>query len=268
MGFILIDMKKREERRKLRALVPTYVKEFDHWINTYPNDGTPPTVTECSDLEETKVNEILEKFDAEAGNLKRVADEVSDRRHLLEHNLKSRKGYLFYKFSDTVDALQDQAARTMKQCLEQLNQSVKELNSILPVQESVISKEFDDLIKGCEEYITATYPEGVSGIDSYDDVLPDGIPSYADFLKLVKEKEEAFKKANKDAVEPEIEKVKASSKEMFKTVINKAVANAMAEIEADLSDDVLPFLTESQMMVLRADLIAASKEYGESRMDK
>mmetsp|Transcript_1976 Transcript_1976/g.5457 ORF Transcript_1976/g.5457 Transcript_1976/m.5457 type:complete len:271 (-) Transcript_1976:1614-2426(-) len=268
MGFILIDFKKRKEHDELRTMVPTLVKKLDNWINVYPNDGTPPTEPECSDLEDEKINELLAEFDEKAGSLGRVKDEVPDRRHLLAHNLNSRKGYLFYKFSDTVDALQDQAAKTMTVCLETLNQSVKELNSIIPTKDDAITWEFEQVVKRCEEYVTATYPEGVTGLDAYDDVLPEGIPSYADFLTLVKEKEESFLQANKDSVQPAIDDVKAKSKATFRGIINKAIENATAEMVADLSDDTLPYLGEAEMEELRAELIAGAKEYAESRLDK
>ena len=85
---------------------------------------------------------------------------------------------------------------------------------------------------------------------------------------MVAEKESTLKEANKAAVPGAIEELKTHSKTRFKEALNEAIEKAVGDMVKDLSDDTLPYLGESEMAKVRADLIAIVKDYGKSRLDK
>jgi hypothetical protein len=268
MGFILIDFRKKEEQRQLKEFVGEYGRQFDDWVASFPNDGTPPNEEQCAIFEAEKIATLLEEFDTEAGKLSRVKDEVSKRKSVLVRNLARRNGRLFTRFSSTVQALQEQAAATMEYCMDALDEYEYGIKEMLPTTEAAIANEIKKLMANCEQFIEASFPEGVSGLDSYDDVLPDGMPSYSKFKEMVQKKETEINAKNAVAIPAEVEKIKANSVKRFQAQINEAITKAMVDIEEDLSDDTLPFLDQTAMAGLREELIASAKEYATSRLDK
>jgi hypothetical protein len=266
--FIFIDFRKREEAAALQKMVPELCLKMDKWIQNYTNeDGTPPNEDEAGMLEMEEICKILEEFDQGALKCKRVQDMWPERRSLLEKNLSRRKGKLFAKFSDQVEALQEQAATTMMYCMETFADFEQGLENLLPTRESDIDIVFGNMMDNCKGYIEASFPEGISGMDAYDDGFPDGTPSFAQFQEMVSTKQAEYKQKNKDAVGPAIKKVKEHSLASFKFKLNGAIEAAVKEIEEDLSDDSLPYLDEATMIILRKELVASAKEYAKSRLD-
>mmetsp|Transcript_3237 Transcript_3237/g.4662 ORF Transcript_3237/g.4662 Transcript_3237/m.4662 type:complete len:274 (+) Transcript_3237:97-918(+) len=267
--FVLIDFKKREERAALQKLVPEIGMELDKWLHDYDcGDATPPNESEAKELEEARIAEFLLEYDTRAGQLRRVdADEHAERRVQVIKNLDKRRGRLFRKYSDQVSALKNQAADTMQYCVDTFGGFEESLGDVLPTSEAELDKAFEGHLEQIRNYIESTFPDGLAGMDSYDDALPDGLPAYPAFKEMVEAKKEEYKAKNTEAIPGAVEKVKASSKDMFKDVINKAVETAIEEIVEDLSDDVLPYLDEATMQGLRDELIAAAKEYGASRIE-
>jgi hypothetical protein len=265
--FILIDFKKKEEQSQLRSLAGEYGRQFDDWVARFHDDGTPPNQEQCAQLEADKIASLLEDFDTQAGKLKRVQDEVLQRKSVLVTNLDRRQGRLFTRFSFTVQALQEQAAATMQFCVDALKEYESSLVEMLPTTGAAIANEMKKCMADCEQFIEASFPEGVAGLDSYDEALPDGVPSYSKFKELVQLKETELKEKNAKAIPAELEKIKATAAKRFQAQINEAITKAMAEIEQDLSDDTLPFLDHAAMVSLRTELMASAKEYGTSRLD-
>ena len=266
--FILIDFKKREERSALQKLVPEIGMKLDRWIHDYDcGDATPPNEDEAKALEDAQIAELLVEYDTRAGQLWRVKEEHAEKREQLVKNLDKRKGRLFRKYSDVVSALKNQAADTMQYCVDTFESFEQSLGDVLPTSEADLDKAFEGHLEQIQNYIESTFPDGVTGMDSYDDALPDGLPAYPAFKEMVAAKKEEYKAKNTEAIPGAVEKVKESSKDMFKDVINKAVETAIEEIVEDLSDDVLPYLDEDAMQALRDELIAAAKEYGASRIE-
>lgn len=268
--FILIDFKKREETSALQKLVPEIGMKLDKWIHDYDcGDSTPPNEEEAKVLEDKALEEFLLEYDTRAAQLRRVdADEHADRREQVVKNLNKRKGRLFRKYSDQVSALKNQAADTMQYCADTFASFEESLEKdVLPTSEEDLDKVFEDFLDQIQNYIESTFPDGVAGMDSYDDSLSDGLLAYPAFREMVVAKKEEYKAKNTEAIPGAVEKVKASSKDMFRDVINKAVETAIEEIVEDLSDDVLPYLDEAAMQALRDELIAAAKEYGASRIE-
>lgn len=266
--FILIDFKKKEEQSKLRNLPGEYGRQFDDWVACFANDGTPPNQEECATLEAEKMADLMKDFDTAAGKLGRIQDEVPARKKVLESNLDRRRGRLYTRFSFHVQALQEQAAVTMQFCVDALKEYDSSLVEMLPTTGAAIANEIKKCMADCEQFIEASFPEGVAGLDSYDNVLPDGVPSYSKFKELVQLKETELKAKNAAAIPAEIEKIKATAAKRFQDQINEAILKAMAEIEQDLSDDTLPFLDQAAMVSLRSELMASAKEYGTSRLDQ
>lgn len=156
----------------------------------------------------------------------------------------------------------------MTYCIETCADYEQGLGNLLPTVESDIEVVFKNAIFNCNEYIEATFPGGVVGMDSYDNVLPGGLVSFKDFQEMVKTKEAAYKIKNAEAINPAVNKVKETTKEMVKTKINEAIREAMKAIEVNLSGDALPYLDEASMTALRSELIAYAQEYGKSRLDE
>jgi len=236
------------------------------WVKEHDcGDDTPPNEEECAELVGVEVEELLAAYDAGAAALPRAEKIHEETRESLIGNLKRVEGNLFLKYSDAVAALTNQAGNTMEYCVECL--AALDAEQILPTSEELLEQMFEALTEHLTDYIETTFPDGVAGMDAYDDVLPEGLPSYAEFLESVEAKHEEFKAKNPEAIPGAIEEVKTTSKQMFQDVINKAIFAAMEEIVLDLSDDTLPYLDEDQMQALRNDLITDAKEYGASRIE-
>lgn len=266
--FILIDLRKREEARALDDLVRKLIADMDSWIADYgSDDATPPNNEECADLEAKKIEALLSRYDLEAATLKRVKDSHSVKRQALDLKLDSRKGRLYQKFRGTVENLEEQATMCMKFCVDTLKEYEASLKERFPINDGSILKEISACMLGAEQYINVVFPEGVVGLDKYDDTLPDGLPSYAAFKDMVIEKQGELMELNKAAIPNEIEKIKKDSRIRFRNSINDAIKEAIKDMENELFEEKLPFLTESEMDSLRSELIAYVKEYGESRLD-
>ena len=265
MGFILIDFKKRDERKRLHRLTPDLLKKMDRWISSC-TDSTP-SEEECKALEEAQIAKLTEEFDKEAARLKRVKDEVPKEREEFVQFLGWKRGKLYLKFSDAIGALKQQAQDTLKQCADSFSKFEKEQKESFPVGEDELTTELAEFLADTNKFVEDTYPEGVKGLDGYDDELPAGVQSYAEFLAMVAAKESELKEANKKAIPAAVDQLKSGSKARFQNIINEAVMKATDEIVKDLSDDVLPYLEEGEMAALRQELIESAKAYGKTRLE-
>jgi len=265
-GIVLIDFKKMADSETLGRLPSKYAHEYDKWVKSVADET--PTEEECTQKEQEKMDELEKAFDAEAGAMFRVQDEVPDAKEELLTHLKRRRGKLYKKFSSQVEALGDQAADCIEQCVDYLTRTKSRMKKSLPVAEGVISDAISDVNKNCDAYITNTFPDGVDGLDNYDDELPDGIPSYAEFKEQVSAAEAELAEENLSKVEAGIEEVKSGALAMAKDKVNEAIKTAMEEVKANLSDDVLPYLDSDKMESLRGELITSCDEYGTSRLDE
>ena len=156
----------------------------------------------------------------------------------------------------------------MQFCVDSLQALEQQLRGQIPIRDSQMEQDFADWNKQIQEYIETTFPEGVVGIDSYDDILPDGLPSYKEFQQQCTTKMEELRKLNQSAIPEALEKVKTSSRYMFQNRINQAIQAAVQEIESDLSNDTtLAFLDDTAMAELKQELIVLAKEYAHSRLD-
>lgn len=263
--FILIDFKKMDEHKRLKKLGPALLSKMNRWIARY-EDGTP-TEEECTTMEAEKIAELTQEFDTEAEKLWRVKKEVPKERSQFVRSLQKKEGKLFKKFTNAVEALKEQAADLLTYCSESYETFEADLRASFPVGDDTIGTELNDFLEDMKAHIEESYPEGVAGLDSYDDELPNGILSFADFCEMVQGKEDELKAASADAIEAKVQEIKDGSQTRFKISINEAIQATIDEIVADLSDDTLPYLGEEDMQALRDELIAGVKEYGESRLD-
>jgi hypothetical protein len=263
--FILIDFKKKGEHSDLKKLGPDLLKKMDVWIANY-QDGTP-TEEECATMEQATIVELTKEYDTEAEKLKRVKDEVPEARAHFVKYLGWKRGLLFLKFGATVKALKEQAVETLQRCGEMWKTYEHDLIASFPVGESDIKRELAEFLSQTSQYIEDTFPEGVAGLDAFDDELPDGTPSYTAFQQQVMASEDTLKVASAEAIPGELEKIKDSSIFGFKLAVNKAIEKAVAGIIVDLQNGTLPYLDEAEMESLRKELIKSAEEYGESRMD-
>lgn len=268
MGFILIDFKRMDEDRRLKQYVADTIKKMDQWIRDYENDGTPPNEEEAAALEEEKINELLSEYDDYVPlHYYRVNDKFAHRREKMERKLHQRQGRLFAKFRDDVWALEDKAIAMMTFCKEELEELEEVLTENMPMDLNTIVEDFDSFLACCREYIDMTYPDGVEGMDAYDDDLPEGLMPFTQFVEMVEAKKLEYMTQNEESKAPAIEKVKGDAKEMCRSKINEAVKQALADIQTDLADDKLAYLDDEDMEELRSELIAYAEDYAKTRMD-
>lgn len=264
--FILIDLKKRGEHSELKKLGPTLLNKMDVWIAEY-QDGTP-TAEECTTVENAKIQELMDEYDVESEKLGRVKEEVPEARAQFVKYLNWKRGKLFLKFGATIQALEEQAVTTLQHCQEMWETFQESLKTSFPVEPSVIGQELQEFLSQTTQYIEDTFPEGVKGLDQFDDALPNGTPSYTEFQRSVMASEHKLKEANTAAIPDELAKLQESSKEGFKLAVNEAIQKAIADIVLDLQqEETLPYLDEEEMEAFRKELIKAAEEYGASRME-
>lgn len=270
MGFFsLFDSERQSQKADLKKLGPFLGRRMDQWIRDYENDGTPPNEDEAREQEDEHIVSLMAVFDDKIPSFTKCQDKVPERRALLEKKLTQRKGKLFAKFSDQVEALEDAAANMMAFCLAEFTELEVEMNEEMPLLEGEVEKEFDEFLdQTCTEYINSMFPGGVEGMDAYDNEFPEGLIPFPEFKAMVAEKKDLYVAKNQEAIVLGIAKVKEDTTEMAKTKINEAVRTAMAAIELDLSDDVLPYLAEDAMEELRVELIGTANEYGNGRLEE
>jgi len=68
-------------------------------------------------------------------------------------------------------------------------------------------------------------------------------------------------------IAPAVANIKQTCETMVSTKINEAIQTALDLIVEDLSDDVLPYLSEEDMAAMRAELIEKAKAYGQKKLD-
>jgi len=260
----------KEEKKTLSKIVRVLSKEMDMWIRNFPNDGTPPNEEQCKELEDAKIAEILELYDARVAvaKLEAFTELVAEYKADLNDELVGMRGDLNRKFTKAVDNLEASAAIVLRECVKKLDRKERKIKSVLPIKADVISEELEELVQDLEDWIGPRYPEGVVGLDNYDDNLPEGIPSWDDFKKSVAAKEEELKGLNAAAIPAEIEVLKANTLNAVKKQIDDAIRSTMDAVKEDLSDDTFAFLAEDATVELRAELIAMAEEYGNARLSE
>lgn len=224
------------------------MRELDDEINWYENDGTPPTAEQAKEWEDERFAAYQQQYDGKAKDKcgrdpANDQDNISVRKRILGRQQESRRGKLFARFSDDVAGLVVKAAMTLKNCVTELSELQVSLIDNLPLKASVISSEFTALNVRLEDMVNASFPDGVVGLDNYDDELPEGIPSYTDFKTSLMAAQEEILNANVEAVDDAIIELKVG---------------VAAAIEEDLSDDVIEFI-EDDGEELKANIVTAIK---------
>jgi len=233
-----------KELEHLDNIVESELKNFDEFLKDLKNDGTPLNEDQAAELEQKKFNEAEENYERRAEkSCDRKAedkdDNISVRLRQLQRGLKARKGKIFAKFSGAVGNLKDQAAETLSNCVESLSSFEEDTRSKLPLLSSTIESEYATLRRNLDDQINTSFPDGIAGLDNYDDDLPEGIPNYRHFVRKLDNSKEEMMTANEAA--------KESTKAMIKDGFLDDLKAAIAEIEA------LPigFLTEEEASDLK-----------------
>mmetsp|Transcript_19897 Transcript_19897/g.24561 ORF Transcript_19897/g.24561 Transcript_19897/m.24561 type:complete len:276 (+) Transcript_19897:139-966(+) len=263
--------KYKEDTKKLSLLVKTLTKDMDKWIKGFENDGTPPNEEQGKELEDAKIAEFEEEYDSQAIFAVEGKDEnnlIPEYKEKLQENLEEMRGDLYRRFSGAVDSLERSAAKVLKACVKAYTRKEAELKTRLPMGESDIVNEFDELIEDLTEFISTRFPDGVEGLDNYDDELPDGIPSWSEFKEQCSAKVEEIKGLSEEAIPAAVEEIKANTLASVKKSIDEAINKTMDAVKEDLSDDSFPYLNEDATAELRSELISMSEEYGKSRLSE
>mmetsp|Transcript_3405 Transcript_3405/g.4968 ORF Transcript_3405/g.4968 Transcript_3405/m.4968 type:complete len:275 (+) Transcript_3405:69-893(+) len=271
--FILIDLKKRDEKKKLRELCHEIVKDFSEWVRNYEvDDNTPPNEEECAALEEAKFEELKAAFQEQAQHLRRITTLVEMKTLDTYAALDMRRGYLYRRFADDVEELEEQAGRMLTHCVKTLETKVSEVSDMLPMTEAQIGEEMEQMKNVLTGWIETNFPDGVGGLDSYDDELPDGTPSYSEFLESVGAAEADLMEKNAAAIEAEVAEAKEEYSTMLKVKVNEAINKAVEEIIQDINEDAkeeeFDYLDEDARAELLETLAQEVKDYGASRLDE
>ena len=180
--------------------------------------------------------------------------------------LRERKGQLCQKFSGVVKQLEVQAAEQLGKAVAELAVKVEEVKGMFPTKQTVIEQEFQELLNELTQDIEARFPDGVSGLTKYDDILPEGVPTWETFLGQVEAQKSNVIEENAIAVLEQIVTMKKSAEEVMKEKINDSIRAAIEEIKADLSDDVISFLDDGDRDALCKELMEITESYGMSRL--
>lgn len=263
--------KARFERATINKVVRVLGKSMDMWISLHKDFGVPPSAEECTTLEDVRIQELMDEYrrkvsDALGREILSPDELVDNREALLETELKAKKGLLFQKYSGVVKKLEEQAAEHLGKALSGLADKVDEVRGMMPVQLATMEEEFQELMEELTEDIESRYPEGVSGLDKFDDALPTGIPSWEMFLVQVEEQKTKLAAENAIAVAKQIDAMKKSAEAIIKEKINAAIRATIDEIKLDLSDDVITFIDDADSEKLVRDLMDITEAYGASRL--
>jgi hypothetical protein len=275
MGFLFQKIQDaqttRHERDTINKVVRVLSKSMDLWISLYQDYGTPPTVDECVTLEDTRISELMAEYRPKVaqalGRVITVPDLLVDNREAeLATALRERKGQLCLKFSGVVKQLEVQAAEQLGKAVAELAAKVEEVKGMFPTKQTVIEQEFQELLNELTQDIEARFPDGISGLTKYDDILPEGIPTWETFLGQVEAQKSNVIEENAIAVLEQIATMKKSAEEVMKEKINASIRAAIDEIKADLSDDVISFLDDGDRDALCKELMEITESYGMSRL--
>lgn len=98
-------------------------------------------------MEEAKITELTNEYNAEVETLQRVKDDVPEERRQFIMLLGSKRGKLFRKFHDAIGALKMQAVDTLKRCEDSWKDFEKDQLESFPVGEDEIEKELADFLE-------------------------------------------------------------------------------------------------------------------------
>jgi|LauGreSBDMM110SN_4_FD.fasta_scaffold98739_1 hypothetical protein len=233
-----------KELEHLDNIVEDELKDFDRFVNGLQNDGTPLNEEQATELENKKFQEAEDNYERRAHkSTGRKAedkdDNISVRLRQLKRGLNARKGKIFAKFSGTVGDLKGQAATTLSNCVESLNAFEEDTREKLPLLSSTIESEYASLRRNLDDQINSSFPDGINGLDNYDDSLPDGIPSYKQFVENFEASKAAINAANDAAKEA----TKAQIKDGFLDDLKAAIA--------EIDELPIGFLTEEEAADLK-----------------
>ena len=217
------------ELRDLDKIVNDLVTTMDVLILQFENDGTPPNEEQATAWEDEKFGELNSTYDERAKEStgrdpKDDKDSMSVRKRQLNRALQARRGKLFGRFSEAVGNLKAQAEAAIKSAEEDLAELDGEIEENLPMKPSEITSQYDALVTRVEENINSSFPDGVEGLDNYDDGLD--CQSYADYKTSVTAAQEAM-------LEKAVEATAQATADYKQGILDA--------IEADLADDELDF---------------------------
>lgn len=233
-----------KELEHLDDIVEDELKKFDNFLKELTNDGTPLNEEQSAKLEKQKFEEAEDNYEKRAHkSTGRKAedkdDNISVRLRQLQRGLKARKGKIFAKFSGAVGDLKAQAAETLSNCVESLQSFEEDTRAKLPLLSSAIEAEYKNLRRGLDDQINTSFPDGINGLDNYDDDLPEGTPSYKEFVGKFRESREQMLAANE------------SAKESAKLQIRDGFLDDLKAAIAEIDELPIGFLTEEESAELK-----------------
>merc|ERR1712228_295434 len=96
-----------------------------------------------------------------------------------------------------------------------------------------VDERFDEFGETMRAFIDMNYPEGVKGIDAYDDDLP---MTWEDFEKLQQEKRVEAQAKNEELRNTAKEEARKGIVTDFRSKVNGAIKSIMEEMESELTE--------------------------------
>lgn len=122
------------------------------------------------------------------------------------------------------------------------------------------------MVETVTEHVASSFPDGIEGLDNYDDGLPDGVPSWQEFLASVEVAKASLLTESLESIavgKLEIADVLAAD---MKQQVDDAVRETMNNFRARLKSTSVAFLNEEQNAEFVESLMASVNDYEGSRL--
>lgn len=104
------------------------------------------------------------------------------------------------------------------------------------------------------------------GLDNYDDQLPDGIPSWKDFVGRTSDLKETLLAENITAVAAAVEQLKTDTEAELKSLCDAAIRETCEKFRVDLNDNKCDWLDDEASAEFIASCTQMANDYELTRV--
>ena len=182
-------------------------------------------------------------------------DDINEKREWVKERLEKRKNKLWDRFSEDAKDMFKKARKVMQQCQDELEANNAEVAAGLPAKREWIINEYTELVDVQTAYIEENFPEGIAGLDNYDD--GERCISWEDWKAACLAAQEEALEANETCRAEML----ASLKENMTAMLNAKVREAIEAVKEDVCDDEIAFLEDEEVDAFRAEMAEACDAY-------
>ncbi len=260
---VLSFVKNPYEINILDGIVRRLVDHYDFQVtSSHCHLMTPPSEIECNEIEERWKTLLNCRYNHESQELcqrleRNDDDNIAVRRRIFNRLLYARRGNLFNHFAETVKVYQKHAIRTLKLCVEALNNTQESVNRNLPVQPEVIRSQYTTLERNIIELVNTSFPEGEDALRKIDISPETDVPSLSQLYIMIETAQQDSLLANERAIQATI----AAMKGAIRDYITQKLREIVYSIENTLNVTPFNFLNEQK----KGELVAqAHKEFDDA----